>query len=61
MMAYELAEIEKRETRYRMAREERRLVPVDASSQLDTGYTGRPSGFDSCKPWTDEDGHEVER
>ena len=38
----ELNEIERREGLVRDPREERRLIPVDSHSQLDTGYTGRP-------------------
>jgi len=40
MLFDELEELERREKLYD-AREERRLIPVDSHSQLDTGYTGR--------------------
>lgn len=40
----ELVQIEKRENKLRDRREERRLLPVDHASQLDTGYTGRGDG-----------------
>lgn len=42
MFADELDNIERSEIRACDPRERRRRLPVDSSSQLDTGYTGRP-------------------
>lgn len=38
----ELNKLEKLTQKQRDARENRRLIPIDRVSQLDTGYTGRP-------------------
>jgi hypothetical protein len=38
----DLEEIEKAELKQRDPREDRKLIPIDSVSQLDTGYTGRP-------------------
>lgn len=42
MFMDELDKLERRELRLQDSREERRLLPIDSCSQLDTGYTGRP-------------------
>lgn len=42
MFLDELDQIERKEKQD--PREERRLIPIDSFSQLDTGYTGRPDG-----------------